>query len=74
MDGLFSCPTPIRTALVEGSVEGIAILVACLVHVAMPIANTNPHSSMVDEDGNERVAVPMLSGTVSEDGQGHVGA
>ena len=40
----------------------------------MPIADTNPHSSMVDEDGNERVAISMLSGTVSEDGQGHVGA
>ena len=45
-----------------------------LVRVAMPIADTNPHLSMVDEDGNERVAVPMLSGTVSEDGRGHVGA
>ena len=61
-------------ALVEGSVEGIAILAAVLVRVAMPIADTNPHSSMVDEDGNERVAVSMLSGTVLEDGQEHVGA
>ena len=58
----------------EGSVEGIAILAAVLVRVAMPIANTNPHFSMVDEDGNERVAVSMLSGTISEDGRGHVGA
>ena len=65
---LLSCPTPIRTALVEGSVEGIAILAAVLVRVAMPIADTNPHSPMVDEDGNEQVVVPMLSGTVSEDG------
>ena len=68
LDGLFSYPTPIRTALVEGSVEGIAILAAVLVRVAMPIADTNPHSSMVDEDGNERVAESILLGTVSEDG------
>ena len=61
-------------ALVEGSVEGIAILAAVLIRVAMPIADTNPHSSMVDEDGNERVAVAMLSGTISEDGRGYVGA
>ena len=74
MDGLLSCPTPICTALVEGSVEGIAILAAVLVHVGMPIAETNPHSSMVDEDGNKQVAVLMLSGMVSEDGRGHVGA
>ena len=53
-------------ALVDGSVEGIAILAAVLVCVAMPIADTNPHFLMVDEDGNERVAVPMLSGTISE--------
>ena len=59
MDGLLSYPTPIRTALVDGRVEGIAILAAVLVRVAMPIADTNPYSSMVDEDGNERVAVPM---------------
>ena len=74
MDGLLNCPIPIRTALVEASVEGIAILSAVLVRVAMPIAETNLHSSMVDKDGNERVAVPMLSGTVSKDSQGHVGA
>ena len=74
LDGLFSCPTPIRTALVEGSVEGIAILAAVLVRVAMPIADTNPHSSMVDEDGNERVPESILLGTVSEDGLGHIGA
>ena len=61
-------------ALVEGSVEGIATLVAVLVCVAMPIADTNPHSSMVDEDGNERVAKYILLGTVSEDGRGHVEA
>ena len=36
----------------------------------MPIANTNPHSSTIDEDGNERVAVFVLSGMVSKDGQG----
>ena len=61
-------------ALVEGSIEGIAILAAVLVRVAMPIADTNPYSSMVDEDGNERVAESILLGTVSEDGQGHVEA
>ena len=61
-------------ALVEGSVEGIAILAAVLVRVAMPIADTNPHSSMVDEDGNERVAESILLSTVSEDGRGHIGA
>ena len=73
LDGLLSCPTPIRTTLVKGSVKSIAILAVVLVCVAMPIADTNPHSSMMDEDGNERVIVSMLLGTVSEDGQGHVG-
>ena len=37
LDGLFSCPIPICTALVEGSVEGIAILAAVLVCVAILI-------------------------------------
>ena len=73
MDGLLSYPTPIYIALVDERVEGIAILAAVLVRVVMPIADTNPHSSTVDEDGNERVAVPMLSGMVSEDSRGHVG-
>ena len=40
----------------------------------MLIAGTNSHSSMVDEDGNERVAESILLGTDSEDGQGHVEA
>ena len=40
----------------------------------MPIADSNPHSSMVDEDGNERVPESILLGTVSEDDRGHVGA
>ena len=40
----------------------------------MPIADTNPHSSMVDEDGNKQVAESILLGTVSEDGRGHVEA
>ena len=61
-------------ALVYKRVQGIAILGTVLVRVAMPIADTNPHSSTVDEDGNERVAVPMLSGMVSEDSRGYVGA
>ena len=74
LDGLFKCPTPIRTALVEGSVEGIAILAAVLVCVAMPIADTHPLSSMVDEDRNERVAKSILLGTISEDSRGHVEA
>ena len=74
LDGLFNCPTPIRTALIEGSIEGIAILAAVLVRVAMPIADTNPHSSMVDDDGNEQVPESILLGTVSEDGRGHVRA
>ena len=60
-------------ALVDGRIEGIAILAAVLVHVVMPIADTNLHSSMVDEDGNERVALPKFSGMVSEDSRGHVG-
>ena len=60
-------------ALVDRRVEGIAILAAVLIRVAMRIVDTNPHSSTVDEDGNKRVAIPMLSGMVSEDGQGHVG-
>ena len=61
-------------ALVDGRIKGFAILVAVLVRIAKPIANTNPHSSMVDEDDNERVAVSMLSGMVSEDDRGCVGA
>ena len=40
----------------------------------MPIADTNPHSSTVDEDRNERVPESILLGTVSKDGRGHVGA
>ena len=40
-------------ALVDGRVEGIAIEATVLVRVAMPIADTNPHSSTVDEHGNE---------------------
>ena len=40
----------------------------------MLIVDTNPHSSMVDEDGNERVAESILLGTISEDSRGHVGA
>ena len=40
----------------------------------MPIADTNPHSSMMDEDGNKRVAESILLGTVSEDGREHVEA
>ena len=60
-------------ALVDGRVKGIAIRAVVLVRVAMPIADTNPHSSTVDEDGNERVAVPMWLGIVSEDGQECVG-
>ena len=59
-------------AHVDGRVEGIAILVAVLVRVAMLIADTNPHSSTMDKDGNERVVVPILLSTVSEDGRGHV--
>ena len=74
LDGLLSCSTPIRMALVDGRVKGIAILAAVLVRVVMPIADTNPHSSMVDEDGNERVAVPILSGMVLEERRGYVGA
>ena len=74
LDGLLSYSTPIRMALIDGRVEGIAIRAAVHVLVAMPIVDTNPHSSTVDEDGNEQVAVSMLSGMVSEDGQGCVGA
>ena len=39
----------------------------------MPIADTNLHSSMVEEDGHKRVVESILLGTVSEDGRGHVG-
>ena len=49
-------------------------MAAVLVRVAMLIVDTNPHSSMVDEDENERVPESILLGTVSEDGRGHVGA
>ena len=48
-------------------------MAAVLNRVAMPIVDTNLHSSMVDEDGNERVPESILLGTVSEDGRGHVG-
>ena len=61
-------------ALVDGRVKGIAILTPILVRIAMPIVDTNPHSSTMDEDGNEQVAIPMLSGIVSKDGRGHVEA
>ena len=49
-------------------------MAAVHIRVAMPIADTNPHSSMVDEDGNERVPESILLGTVSDDGRGHVRA
>ena len=55
---------------VDGGIESFAVLAVVLVRVEMPIASTNPHSSMVDEDGNDRVAVLVLS---SEDGRGRFG-
>ena len=55
-------------ALVNGRVEGIAIMAVVFVCVAMPIADTNLYSSTMDEDENERVAVPMLSSMFSKDG------
>ena len=58
---------------VDEGVGSFAILAPVLVCVEMPIVDTNPHSLMVDEDGNDRVAVPVLFGMVSEDGQGRVG-
>ena len=58
---------------VDRGVELFAILAVVLVCIEMPIADTNPHSSTVDEDRNERVAVSVLSDMVSEDGQGYVG-
>ena len=63
----------VRHLLMEES-KASQSLAAVLVFVAMPIADTNPHSSMVDEDGNERVAESISLGTVSEDGRGHVEA
>ena len=59
---------------VDGRVDSFAILAAVLVCIEMPIVDTNPHSSMIDEDGNERAAVLVLLGMVSEDGRGRVGA
>ena len=74
MDGLLSRPTPILMPFADGRVDSFAILDAVLVHVEMPIVDTNPHSSTVDEDGNEQVAVPVVLGMVSEDGRGRVEA
>ena len=73
LDGLLCCQTPILMPFIDGGVELFAVLAAVLVRVKMPIADTNPHSSTVDEDGNDRVAIPMLSGMVSEDGRGRIG-
>ena len=74
MDGLLSCPTPILIPFVDGGVESFAIVAAVLVRVEIPIADTNPHSLTVDDDGNEGVVVPVLSGReVSKDGQGRIG-
>ena len=53
MDGLFYCVTPILMPFVNGGVELFAVLALVLVHFEMPIANTNPHSSIVNEDGNK---------------------
>ena len=57
----------------DGRVESFAILALVFVCVEMPIADTNQNSSTIDEDGNDRVAVPVLLGMVSEDGRGRVG-
>ena len=59
---------------VDGRIDLFAILAAVLVRIEMPIADTNPYSSTVDEDRNKQVAVLVLSGMVSEDGRGHIGA
>ena len=67
------CSTPILMPFVNGGVESFAILAVVLVCIEMPIVDTNPHSSMVDEDGNDRVVVLVLSNMVSEDGRGRVG-
>ena len=58
---------------IDGGVESFAILAAIVVRVEMPIADTNPYSSMVDEDANDRFAVYVLSGMASEDSRGRVG-
>ena len=58
---------------INRGVESFAILALVLVRVEMLIIDTNPHLSTIDEDGNDRVAVLVLSGMVSEDGRGHVG-
>ena len=73
LDGLLCCPKTILMPFVDEGVELFTILVLLLVRVEMPIADTNPHSSTVNEDGNNRIAVSVLSGMVSEDGQRHVG-
>ena len=64
---------PILMPFVDGGVELFAILAPVLVRVEILIAYTNPHSSTIDEDGNDRVVVHVLSGMVSEDGRGRVG-
>ena len=48
---------PILMPFVDAGIESFAILALVLIRVEMPIADTNPHSSMVGEDGNDRVAV-----------------
>ena len=58
---------------VDEGVESFAILAQVLVRVEMPIADTNLHLSTIDEDGNDRVAILVLSGMVSKDGRGRVG-
>ena len=73
MDGLLSYSMPILMPFVNGGVESFAILAAILVRVEMPIADTNPHSSTVHEDGNERVTIPVLLGMVSKDGRLRIG-
>ena len=58
---------------IDGGVELFAVLATVFVLVEMPIAGTNPHSSTIDEDGNDQVAIPVLSSMVSEDGRGRIG-
>ena len=68
----FSDPMPILMLFVNGGVESFAILAAVLVCIEMSIVDTNSHSSTINEDGNDRVAVPVLTDMVSKDGRGRV--
>ena len=50
---------PIFMSFVDGGLKLFAILAPVLVSIEMPIADTNLHSSMVDDDRNDQGAIPV---------------